>query len=130
MQSVRKRILCVEDDEDSSGLMTALFELLNYQVVIASTSAEGLRVSQNGRFDLYLLDSRLPDGTGSELCKQIRNFDCVTPILFLSADVYPETQAEAFSAGAKAYLTKPVDPDVLKEMVRWLLDERAAGASR
>jgi DNA-binding response OmpR family regulator len=106
MQSVRKRILCVEDDEDSSGLMTALFELLNYQVVIASTSAEGLRVSQN------------------------RSFDCVTPILFLSADVYPETQAEAFSAGAKAYLTKPVDPDVLKEMVRWLLDERTAGASR
>jgi CheY-like chemotaxis protein len=130
MQSVRKRILCVEDDEDSSGLMTALFELLNYQVVIASTSAEGLRMSQNERFDLYLLDSRLPDGTGSELCKQIRSFDWVTPILFLSADVYPQTQAEAFSAGAQAYLTKPVDPDVLKEMVRWLLDERTAGASR
>ena len=130
LHSPRKRILCVEDDEDSSGLMTALFELLNYQVVIASTSAEALRLSQNERFDLYLLDSRLPDGTGSELCKQIRSFDWVTPILFLSADVYPETQAEAFSAGAKAYLTKPVDPDVLKDMVRWLLDERTAGASR
>jgi len=67
---------------------------------------------------------------GNACRKQIRSFDCVTPILFLSADVYPETQAEAFSAGAKAYLTKPVDPDVLKEMVRWLLDERTAGASR
>ena len=130
MLSPRKRILCVEDDEDSSGLMTALFELLNYQVVIASTSAEGLRMSQNERFDLYLLDSRLPDGTGADLCQHIRSFDGATPILFLSADAYPETQAEAFRAGAQAYLTKPLDPDALKEMVKWLLDERVAGVNR
>jgi two-component system, OmpR family, response regulator len=130
MHPPRKRILCVEDDEDSSGLMTALFELLNFQAAIASTSAEGLRLSQSERFDLYLLDSWLPDGTGTQLCKQIRSLDPLTPILFLSADAYPQTQAEAFRAGAQAYLTKPVDPDVLKEMVRWLLDERPAGVSR
>ena len=88
MHSPRKRILCVEDDEDSSGLMTTLFELLNYQVVIASTSAEALRLSQSERFDLYLLDSWLPDGTGIQLCEQIRSLDPVTPILFLSADAY------------------------------------------
>ena len=130
LHSPRKHILCVEDDEDSAGLMTALFELLNYRVAIASTSAEALRLSQNERFDLYLLDSWLPDGTGTELCQQIRSFDPVTPILFLSADAYPQTQADAFRAGAQAYLTKPVEPDVLKEMVRWLLDERTAGANR
>jgi DNA-binding response OmpR family regulator len=130
LHSPRKRILCVEDDEDSSALMTASFELLNYRVVIASTSAEALRLSQNERFDLYLLDSQLPDGTGAQLCQHIRSFDRVTPILFLSADAYPETQAEAFRVGAQAYLTKPVDPDVLQEMVSWLLDERAAGVSR
>jgi DNA-binding response OmpR family regulator len=75
MQSARKRILCVEDDEDNSGLMTALFELLNYRVVIASTSAEALRLSRSESFDLYLLDSWLPDGTGTQLCQQIRSFD-------------------------------------------------------
>ena len=130
MHPPRKRILCVEDDEDSSGLMTTLFELINYRVVIASTSAEALRLCQSERFDLYLLDSRLPDGTGAHLCQHIRSFDRVTPILFLSADAYPETQAEAFRVGAQAYLTKPVDPDVLKEMVRWLVDDRTAGVSR
>ena len=129
MQSPRKRILCVEDDEDSSGLMTTLFELLNYRVVIASTSAEALRLSRSEAFDLYLLDSWLPDGTGTQLCQQIRSFDWATPVLFLSADAYPQTQADAFSAGAQAYLTKPVEPDVLKEMVKWLLDERTAGAN-
>ena len=98
--------------------------------MIASTSAEALRLSQNERFDLYLLDSWLPDGTGIELCQHIRSFDPATPILFLSADALPQTQADAFRAGAQAYLTKPVDPDVLKEMVRWLLDERTAGANR
>jgi DNA-binding response OmpR family regulator len=130
MLSPRKRILCVEDDQDNSELMATLFELLNFRVVIASTSAEALRLSQSERFDLYLLDSWLPDGTGTQLCKQIRSFDPLTPILFLSADAYPQTQAEAFRAGAQTYLTKPVDPDVLKEMVRWLLDEQTAGASR
>jgi DNA-binding response OmpR family regulator len=130
MLSPRKRILCVEDDEDCSGLLTTLLELSNFRAAIASTSAEGLRLSQSERFDLYLLDSRLPDGTGAQLCQQIRSFDPLTPILFLSADAYPETQAEAFRAGAQAYLTKPLDPDALKEMVKWLLDERAAGVNR
>ena len=47
--------------------MTTLLELLNCLVVITSISAEALRLSQSERFDLYLLDSRLPDGTGAEL---------------------------------------------------------------
>ena len=54
MHSPRKRILCVEDNEDWSGLMTTLFELLDYRAVITSTSAEALRLSQSERFDLYL----------------------------------------------------------------------------
>ena len=67
MHSPRKRILCVEDNEGCSGVMTTLLELLNCRVVITSTSAEALRLSQSERFDLYLLDSRLPDGTGADL---------------------------------------------------------------
>ena len=129
MHSPRKRILCVEDNEDCSGLMTTLFELLDYRAVITSTSAEALRLSQSARFDLYLLDSRLPDGTGAELCQRICSFDRVTPILFLSADASPQTQAEVFRLGAQAYLTKPVDPEVVKEMVRWLLDDQTARVS-
>ncbi|MCI0421646.1 MAG: response regulator [Acidobacteria bacterium] len=126
MHYSRKRILCVEDDEDSSALMTTLFELFNYRVVIASTAAEALRLVESERFDLYLLDSWLPDGTGAHLCQQIRSIDPVTPILFLSADAYPEAQAEALRVGAQAYLTKPVDPHVLEEMIKWLLHERTA----
>ena len=98
---------------------------VNHQLAI-ETSAEALRLSQSARFDLYLLDSRLPDGTGAELCQRICSFDRVTPILFLSADASPQTQAEVFRLGAQAYLTKPVDPEVVKEMVRWLLDDQTA----
>jgi CheY-like chemotaxis protein len=105
MHSPRKRILCVKDNEDSSALITTVFELLNYRVVIASTSA------------VALLDSRLPNGTGAQLCQHIRSFDRVMTILFLSADAYPQTQAEAFPVGVQAYLTKPFDPEVVKQMV-------------
>jgi CheY-like chemotaxis protein len=104
MHSPRKRILCVKDNEDSSALITTVFELLNYRVVIASTSA------------VALLDSRLPNGTGAQLCQHIRSFDRVMTILFLSADAYPQTQAEAFPVGVQAYLTKPFDPEVVKQM--------------
>ena len=93
--------------------MTTLLELLNYRVVITSTSAEALRLSQSERFDLYLLDFEFPDGTGAELCQQIRAFDSATPVIFCSGSAYPSQREQALRAGADAYLVKPLDFECL-----------------
>jgi CheY-like chemotaxis protein len=82
----KKRILLVEDEEDAKEL--AAFTLPEYMLICASDFSEGLRLARRGYFDLYILDSWLPDRSGVELCRIIREFDPHTPILFYSAAAY------------------------------------------
>ena len=62
---------------------------------------------QAERFDLYLLDTQLPDLDGFELCRRMRNLDPQTPILFFSGAAYESDKQKGFEAGASAYVTKP-----------------------
>ena len=114
-----KRILCVEDHEDTCAYLRVL--LSNLQVVTASTLAEGIHLAQSQRFDLYLLDMFLPDGNGITLCQQLRRFDLKTPILFCSADASQTAYDQAMQAGAQVYLNKPVDPFLLRQAIEELL---------
>jgi DNA-binding response OmpR family regulator len=74
----------------------------NCQVISASTVARGLELAQQQGFDLYLVDSRLPDGTGVEVCNRLRAFDSSTPIVFWSGN--DEEYDEAYAAGAQAFI--------------------------
>jgi DNA-binding response OmpR family regulator len=111
----RKRILLVEDYEDSRDLATHI--LTEYTLTCARNFNEGLRIARQGGFDLYLLDNWLPDKSGVELCRAIREFDPHTPILFYSAAAYQRDIEEAIRAGAQDYLAKPIHPDELKQAV-------------
>jgi DNA-binding response OmpR family regulator len=114
----KKRILMVEDHEDAWEI--AEMSLEEYTLIYASNFAEGLRLARQGYFDLYILDNLLPDGTGIELCRLIREFDPHTPVLFYSACAYPRDLQAAFSAGAQKYLAKPVSFDDLTQAVTQL----------
>jgi len=87
--------------------MTVLF--CDDDVRTAATAAAGLQLAKTNPFDLYLLDHWLADGSGVELCRNIRAFDHNTPIVFLSGSVYDSDYQEAMSAGATAYLGKPAE---------------------
>jgi DNA-binding response OmpR family regulator len=115
----RNRILLVEDDEDAKDLCALTLE--EYELICARDFDEGVRLSQQRDFDLYILDSWLPDRSGVELCRAIREFDSETPILFYSAAAYAHDKQEAMRAGAQAYLTKPANPDELIQVVRRLI---------
>jgi DNA-binding response OmpR family regulator len=95
--------------------------LAEFMVVCARDLNEGLRLARTGYFDLYLLDNLLPDGTGLELCRAIREFDPYTPVLFYSAAAYTRDIGEASHAEAQAYLVKPVHPDELSRTVMGLI---------
>jgi len=99
----RKRILCVEDHPETGEFIQVL--LSEYEIVRAYTLADGLRRATGGGFDLYLLDYRLPDGTGLELCSRIRAFNRKTPILIYSGANFISEQ-EAISAGARGFIEK------------------------
>jgi DNA-binding response OmpR family regulator len=122
-----KRILLVEDYEDSSDLATHI--LTEYTITCARNFNEGLRQAQQGGFDLYILDNWLPDKSGVELCRAIREFDPHTPILFYSAAAYERDIEEAIRAGAQDYLAKPIHPDELKQVVVQLISVTGETAS-
>jgi DNA-binding response OmpR family regulator len=120
----KKRILFVDDDEEAHELMT--LTLTDYRLVTARDFTEGLRIARQQYFDLYIFDNWLPDRTGIELCRHIREFDPHTPILFYSAVGYARDIQEAFSVGAQSYLVKPVRLNELKRVIAQLI----AGAGK
>ena len=114
------RILVVEDHDDTRLMMAAMLGARGY--------GEGLRLAGDGRHDLILLDYRYADGTGAELCRQIRESDPDTPILFFSG-VDPKLQREALSCGAQGFVLKPNFDDLWGEVSRALRQtaRRSAG---
>jgi len=116
------RVLYIEDHEDTRELVTLVLEQRSYEVVTGSTIKTGVALAGAEHFDLYLLDSWLPDGSGLDLCRQIREFDKVTPIVFYSAAAYEIDRSEAIESGAQAYLVKPSQPSELCSLVTSLIE--------
>lgn len=118
------RILIIEDDPDLLRAFSKIIGKEGYEVLEASTGAEGLRICREDHPDLVLLDAMLPDAFGIDLCRQIKeDGDLVSSfVLMLSGQrTSPENLAEGLEAGADGYLTKPVEPKVLVAHIRALL---------
>lgn len=118
---MRPKILLVEDHEDTRELMVFILAQSAFEVSAVRSLAEALMLAEDQKFDLFVLDSKLPDGTGVELCKLIRQSDPSTPILFCSAVAYESSRNEALISGAQEYLVKPVDLRLLCSTVDELL---------
>jgi len=115
------RVLYIEDHEDTRELVTLVLEQRSFEVVSGSTIKSGVALAGSQEFDLYLLDSWLPDGSGLDLCRQIREFDKATPILFYSAAAFEIDRDQAIKSGAQAYLIKPSQPSELCNLVTSLI---------
>jgi CheY-like chemotaxis protein len=105
-----KALMCGDHREDNRDLLIFLLFQVGYEVVIATTGADCLQQAQRGDYTLVLLDVRLPDGSGIELCKQIRHTHPQTTVVFYTADARHETYVQALAAGASGYLPMPIDP--------------------
>src|SRR5688572_28249153 len=116
------RVLYIEDHEDTRELVTLVLEQRSYEVVTGSTIECGVELAGTQHFDLYLLDSWLPDGSGLDLCRRIREFDKSTPVLFYSAAAYEIDRDLAMRSGAQAYLVKPSQPSELCSLVGTLIE--------
>jgi CheY-like chemotaxis protein len=120
--STKKRILCVEDDADTCELLT--FLLSDYQLVFADSIKSTLKAFETQHFDLCLLDNWLVDGTGTDLCQQIRVLHPTIPIMFASGVAQKDEIQKALNAGAQAYLVKPYFPDELQKIVKELVENQ------
>lgn len=128
MANFKCRILCVDDHHDTSEMLQLLLSHEDYEVVTAKGFNEAISLSKTREFDLYVLDKRLPDGSGVELCRQLNALTPGVPCIFYSGDAYAIHKLEALNAGADAYVAKP-DIDKLIAAVRDLLAERECGVA-
>lgn len=109
------RVLVVEDDDATRTTVRALLEDAGYGSDGASDGEAALARIRHGRFDLVLLDLRLPRMSGAEVQRQVR-LDPRTrflPIVFLTAEAARATKVAELEAGADDYVTKPYDADEL-----------------
>ena len=118
----RKRILCVDDHEDTRNMMSLLLDHYGYEAVIAASVPDALASARSGGLALCILDHWITRGNGVELCQQIRAFDSHTPIMFYSGAGYATDIQQGLNAGAQAYLVKP-DFEHLKPTIDRLIDE-------
>ena len=102
----KKHILCVDDNSDVCILVAAI--LKEYNLTSAYSMADAVKRATAEKFDLYILDYHLPDGTGLELCLMLRTFDRDTPILFATA-TSSITETQVMTAGAQGLIRKDGD---------------------
>lgn len=121
MQSpTRPRVLYADDNEDSCLMLSTMLGFSSIDTTSANTIDEALRLAQVERFDLYLLDTRFPEGSGLDLCRQLREFNPRTPIVFYSGDARETDKAQGLASGADAYLVKPNTDTVTPTIFRLL----------
>jgi len=123
MSEVKCRILYVDDHEDSSEMFRLLLSDSEYEVHTARTVKEAMQLARTHEFDLYVLDKRLPDGSGMELCGLLNQLSPGVPCIFYTGDAYEINRQEAMAAGADAYIPKP-DVEALIDAVYKLLSAR------
>lgn len=115
------RILLIEDDARVAAFVRQGLEEEGYLVDWAERAASGLARALHEPFDLVLLDIRLPDGSGIDVCREIRQRHAALPILMLTALDAVEDRVRGLRAGADDYLPKPFAFDELLARIEALL---------
>ena len=118
-------ILIVDDDSSNLEYLSALVEALGYTAETASSGREALqRLAQPPRPDLVVVDVVMPELDGVETLRRYRAGGGKAPVVMCSALDESETVVKAMRSGATDYITKPFNPEELREIL-----ERAAGQS-
>lgn len=108
------RILIVEDDPSSFEYLSLILQRSNHRVFHTYTGFEAVELCrQHNKFDVILMDVKLPGIDGYETTRRIRDLGFDLPIIAVSAFAFTEDQQRAFKAGCNDYITKPVNKDTL-----------------
>jgi two-component system, OmpR family, response regulator len=109
--------------EDNRSLVESLRGYLgkSFVIEVAYTAAKGTKLARANKYDIILLDLKLPDGNGLDICRTIREFGVESPILVLTAEKDTVTKIQLLEAGADDFLTKPFHVLELRARLQALL---------
>lgn len=124
------KVLVIDDDAMNRDVLEA-FLGGDYQVLLARNGHQGLSMAQTDLPDLILLDVRMPDITGFEVCEQLRAHPDThkIPVMFITGYDSSEDIRRGKEAGARAFLVRPFDGDELLRLVAELIEEGRTGTS-
>ena len=129
MSQAKCRVLLIDDHQDTSEMLKLLLGEEDYAVTTAATVQEALRLAASKEFDLYVLDKRLPDGSGLELCTKLNKITPQVPCVFYTGDAYEIHRIEAMAAGADAYVAKPDIEGLIANINKLLARTECASAT-
>jgi len=118
------RLLVVDDSPTKRYVISSWLRRAGYQIAEAASGAEALRMVREPDIDLVVLDVRLPDADGFEVCEQIKSdpLTSVVPVIHVSAHaVNVADVTQGLNRGADAYLAEPIDPEELVATVQAVL---------
>ena len=117
-------ILVVDDEQVVRDSLSKWFREDGFNVSTAASAAEALQQLQGRKWDILLLDIKMPGMDGMELQQRIKEIDPTATIIFITAHATVDTAVKALKEGAFDYVMKPVDPDYLSHLVTNALKQR------
>jgi len=111
-------ILVVEDEKNQRILLKRLLKKEGNEPEEAENGNDAIRAFDRGDFDLVLLDQRLPDMSGIEVLKKLKEINPIIPVIIITAYANVEDAVNAMKLGAYHYLTKPINPDELTIIIK------------
>ena len=121
----RPVILAVDDTPENLDVVKGILAPENI-VRVAINGMVALKIAQNQLPDLILLDINMPVMDGYEVCSELKNNERTAdiPVIFLTAELDDASRLKGLELGAVDYVTKPINPEVLRHSVRRQLDQK------
>jgi CheY-like chemotaxis protein len=125
--ATQRSILIVEDDEALADVLSLRLSRQGFETTVADSGQLGLALARTEKPSVILLDLRLPDMDGFELCQELVDDDqtCDIPVIILSGLEQPDIIRRSRAAGCHYYVRKPYDPNVLLALIEQAIDSES-----
>ncbi|WP_297928115.1 ATP-binding protein [uncultured Coprobacter sp.] len=120
----RKPLILVAEDTDSNFLLISIILKKEYEIIRAINGFEVMRLEEIHRPDIILMDIRMPEMDGIEATYKLRDKGVDTPIIAVTAFAFDQDRNRILEAGCDDYISKPIFSAILKERIRYWLNER------
>jgi two-component system sensor histidine kinase RpfC len=124
----RPRVLVAEDNATNRKIIAQVLEHGGFDVTLATTGTQAVGALCDAEFDVVILDKFMPGMSGMEVAERYREKrgDGAAPMIMLTAEATAEAMQQCKDAGMQAFLTKPIDPEMLFETISALTGARAS----
>jgi two-component system response regulator (stage 0 sporulation protein F) len=118
------KVLIVDDQKGIQQMLQAFFEIEGYETVTANNGSEAVEWVKKGNIDLVIMDVKMPIMGGIEALKDIRKINPQLPVIMMTAYAEFNQKSTAQKLGIIDWLYKPLDIELLKEIVRNIFHEK------